>query len=454
MKTALQSLLALALLLGGCATTTDILQTPLTRTERDTYTLLHRDTVWHTQYHNPPGQPHGSVLFPSSRQTEVRYTATVRDSVVERHYPNFIRAGLFESVGLIGVAPPSNGHTWGVFGLFPELLEHNVQRESALFTGGWYRFGIVEYRFPWFTQARDWSVGTVGLEVFALEHSGPSLAGILPLYLRKRWYLRDTPPYVAAAAGLGMSLLPSQYLNLTASLESGSLGGVNLRAYGGFLWGQSPAGQQELPQRSYAKPYLGAGISLIDFLNREEELEQEWSQHRHSSWSVGLAQFAFLKTSASRSVWTDTASPLISGLIWRLLPVQLAIPVSPAGFYAGTALASILILGLDAGGVGILPLRFGYWRELVPIGLYGDVSAEVFYHPSKALHLSGRLLLRISDIVNLFATAGFADGSALRARDWWDILQQATRFSGWYIGIGTGVGERLFRQADLWYYRR
>lgn len=454
MKAVLSPVAAFALLLGGCATTIDMLQIPLTRIERDTYTLLYRDTVWHTQYHNLPGQPHGGVLFPSSRQTELHYTVTVRDSVVERHYPNFIRAGLFESVGLIGVSTPSEGHTWGLFGLFPEMLQHAPQRESALFTGGWYRFGILEYRFPYFSYARDWSVGTVALELFVLDRDGVSLAGLLPLHLRKRWYLREEPPYVAAAAGIGMSLLPSQYVNLTGSLEVGSLGGVNIRTYAGFLWGQTPAGQQELPQRSYAKPYLGSGVSLADFLNREEELEQEWSQHRHSAWSVGLSQFAFVKTAASRSVWTDTASPLISGLVWRLLPVQLALPIGPSGLYVGTALASTLILGLDAGGIGILPLRFGYWRELVPAGLYGDASVEVLYYPSNAIHGAARLVLRISDIVNLYTTAGFADGSALRARNWWDILQQATAFSGWYIGIGMGIGERLFREADLWYYRR
>lgn len=441
--------------LGGCATATDILQSPLTRVERDTYTILQRDTTWYTDYHNPPGETPRGVLFPNARKEELRYGATFYDSVVERYYPNFIRLGLFESVGLLGVSSTAEGHLWGLFGLFPELLNasNNTNPTSALFTGAWYRFGVMEYHFPWFFQSRDWSVGSVGLEVFALsQYKEKWAAGLLPLYIRKRWYMRDVPPYVAATIGVGTSLFPSQYLNLFGSLEAGSLGGLNLRAYAGFLWGQTPENSQNLQAQSYAKPYLGLGVSLADFLNREEELQQEWSQHRHSAWSVGLGQLASLKTTVARSVWAT--SSLISGLVGRILPVQLALPVGPPGLYAGTALTSVVVLGLDAGGIGVLPLRIGYWHELVPAGLYGDIGAEAFYYPSNALHLSGRLILRLSNTVNLFATAGFANGSALRGRDWWDILQQATRFSGWYIGIGMGFGERLFRAEELWYYRQ
>lgn len=447
-----------AFLLGGCAATTDLLQTPLTRVERDVYTLVDYDTLFQTQLRNPPGEPNRGVLFPSMRQTTIEHRVVLRDSIVERHYPNFIRFGLFESAGLIGTASSGNSFNAGLFGLFPDL-DRSSSTGSGTFTGAWYRFGIVEYRFPWFRNARDWSVGTVLVELIPLSrHDRELLGGILPLYIRKRWYFRTLPPYVAAAASVGTSLFPSQYLNLTGSLELGSLGGVNLRGYVGFLWGQSPDQQNRrilstTEGFSTAKLYAGLGASLLDFLNREEELEQEWREHRHSAWSVGVGEVAFLRTPSQNSIWSSGTSPVISGLLLRLCPTQLALPIGPPGFYAGTALGSAIILGLDQGAIGVLPLRLGYWRELVPEGLYGDIGAEALYYPSNAVHLTARLLLRLSDMITLFAVAGYAQGSALRATQWWDILQAATRFSGWYIGIGMGI-ERLFREADLWYYRQ
>ncbi len=445
-----------ALVLGGCAATTDIIQTPLTRTERDTYTILERDTLVQLQLHNPPGESDRGVLFPSLRHTEIQHRAVFRDSVVERHYPNFIRVGLFESVGLIGTAPSDRAYDAGLFGLFPDFLEQDRAPEgSPLFTGAWRRFGIVEYRFPWFYGAQDWSVGTVALELFQLSRDKAEwLAGILPLYLRKRWHWRSEPPYIAAAVSIGTSLLPSQYLHVNASLEGGSLGGVNLRGYVGLLWGQNPAGSSRTASgTSLARFYAGLGTSLLDFLNREEELQQEWRDHRHSAWSVGIGQFSFLRTSSSQSIWTEGSSPLITGMLIRLLPVELALPIGPPGLFVGTSLSTLVALGMDAGGVGILPLQFGYRRELLPAGLYGELSAEGLYYPSNAVVLSGRLVLRLSDFFTLSALIGFANGSALRGSQWADFLQQATSFQGWYIGIGTGI-ERLFRTEDLWYYRR
>ncbi|MEN3027334.1 MAG: hypothetical protein ABDH31_06495, partial [Chlorobiota bacterium] len=292
------------------------------------------------------------------------------------------------------------------------------------------------------------------LELFQLSRQEESwLVGVLPLYVSKRWHFREFPPYVVAAVSFGTSLFPSQYLNLTGSLELGSLGGVNLRGYAGFLWGQTPARQGRSEGTSTAKLYAGLGTSLLDFLNREEELQQEWSEHRHSAWSVGIGHGAFLRTTTSQSIWTEGSAPLISGLLLRVMPVQLALPLRPQGFYLGTSLITTLILGMDQGAIGILPLRAGYWFELVPAGLYGDLGAEALYYPSNAVNLSARLILRLSGIANIFLTAGFADGSALRGREWWDILTDAGRFSGWYIGIGTGVGERLFRPSEVWYFR-
>jgi hypothetical protein len=442
-------------LLSGCAAM-DLFQIPLTRTERELYTIVLRDTLQRSRLVPPPGETLRGVLFPTARQVHSSQELLLHDSVVERHYPNFIRFGLFESVGLIGTAPAGEGYGAGLFGLFPDRLDWENPAGGHLFTGAWYRLLPVEYRFRWF-DAPDWSIGSAALEGLQLSRND-ALVGILPLYLRKRWYWRDLPPYAALSLGGGVSIFPSQYVNLFGSAELGSLGGVNLRAYAGIVLGQTPANSRwsgSAQGTSLTQPYAGIGVSLMDFLNRERELEEEWQYHRHSAWSVGIGQFAFLRSGTERSIWTEGSSPLLTGMVARLLPVQLAAPLPQLpGLYAGTALGSIVIMGTDAGGVGILPLRLGYWRELVPGALALDGSAEWLYYPSSVLHLSGRLVLRTSDLTNLFLVAGFASGSVLRATELdWDILRRSARFQGWYIGIGMGLLERIFRRADLWYFR-
>jgi len=442
-------------LLSGCAAM-DLFQIPLTRTERELYTIVLRDTLQRSRLVPPPGETLRGVLFPTARQVHSSQELLLHDSVVERHYPNFIRFGLFESVGLIGTAPAGEGYGAGLFGLFPDRLDWENPSGGHLFTGAWYRLLPVEYRFRWF-DAPDWSIGSAALEGLQLSRND-ALVGILPLYLRKRWYWRDLPPYAALSLGGGVSIFPSQYVNLFGSAELGSLGGVNLRAYAGIVLGQTPANSRwsgSAQGTSLTQPYAGIGVSLMDFLNRERELEEEWQYHRHSAWSVGIGQFAFLRSGTERSIWTEGSSPLLTGMVARLLPVQLAAPLPQLpGLYAGTALGSIVIMGTDAGGVGILPLRLGYWQELVPGVLALDGSAEWLYYPSSVLHLSGRLVLRTSDLTNLFLVAGFASGSVLRATELdWNILRRSVHFQGWYIGIGMGLLERIFRRADLWYFR-
>jgi hypothetical protein len=442
-------------LLSGCAAM-DLFQIPLTRTERELYTIVLRDTLQRSRLVPPPGETLRGVLFPTARQVHSSQELLLHDSVVERHYPNFIRFGLFESVGLIGTAPAGEGYGAGLFGLFPDRLDWENPAGGHLFTGAWYRLLPVEYRFRWF-DAPDWSIGSAALEGLQLSRND-ALVGILPLYLRKRWYWRDLPPYAALSLGGGVSIFPSQYVNLFGSAELGSLGGVNLRAYAGIVLGQTPANSRwsgSAQGTSLTQPYAGIGVSLMDFLNRERELEEEWQYHRHSAWSVGIGQLAFLRSGTERSIWTEGSSPLLTGMVARLLPVQLAAPLPQLpGLYAGTALGSIVIMGTDAGGVGILPLRLGYWQELVPGALALDGSAEWLYYPSSVLHLSGRLVLRTSDLTNLFLVAGFASGSVLRATELdWNILRRSVHFRGWYIGIGMGLLERIFRRADLWYFR-
>jgi hypothetical protein len=190
-------------LLSGCAAM-DLFQIPLTRTERELYTIVLRDTLQRSRLVPPPGETPRGVLFPTARQVHSSQELLLHDSVVERHYPNFIRFGLFESVGLIGTAPAGEGYGAGLFGLFPDRLDWGNPAGGHLFTGAWYRLLPVEYRFRWF-DAPDWSIGSAALEGLQLSRN-EALVGILPLYLRKRWYWQDLPPYAALSLGGGVSI--------------------------------------------------------------------------------------------------------------------------------------------------------------------------------------------------------------------------------------------------------
>jgi len=438
-----------------------------TRTETETYTIVVRDTLTQIEVKNAPGRRDNGIVYPSSKVLESTRTITTRDSVVERYYPNFIRLGLFESVGLIGTSK-ENQLGNGIFGIFPEIEKYPQNQrgyKDKLFSGGYYRFGIGEWRLRWFRDSRNWTIGTSIFEIFSkdntIEHN---LASFFPIYIKKRFFLFDKIPYVAISPSFGFGLYPSQYINPNIALEIGSLGGLNFRAYAGVALGQNPKFSpfvQDLDPptaQTITTPYVGLGISFLDFVNVVPELYTEWKDHPHSSWNIGLFQFALLNTNSDTSLGRSTKT-LVKGVHFRLFPASIAIPILNNGFYLGTTLLNAFIFGLRDIGIGILPARLGYWQLILPDELSIEPFVEYNYYPSSFIHFGNRFNLKMSESFNLSVVFGYVNGNndrfanLLNKSDYIDFTPYLT-FSRYYIGISIGFLDRIFQPEELRYNKK
>jgi hypothetical protein len=441
-----------------------------TRVEEDTYTITHRDTTYFNIAQNAPETRDNGVVYPSSRVFRSERDLTQRDSIVTRDYPSFIRLGLFESVGLMGTSS-NKGLGVGIFGVFPDfdnIKDTYVGQKNTVFSGGLYRIGIGEWRLRWFRDAKDWTIGTSAVEVIAPSaETEQTLFSIAPLYLRKRFFLSEKIPYVAVTPFFGLGYYPSQYVNLGASIDVGSIGGLNIRAYLGYAAGINLASSPQIVssiKKSQAQtvniPYAGIGISLLDFLNRVPETEKEWKYHEHSAWDIGLIQLGFIRTGASKSAFvsekdTQKTTPLFNGMILRLAHTQIAIPILNNQFYAGTALANLVVLGNREWGLGVLPIRVGYWQTILDDELTTEPFIEYNYYPSTFFHIGNKLNLKISEQVSISVILGYASGSASNkyGRDVADQFGLPGDFSRGYFGISIGGWDRIFYPGELRYNR-
>ncbi|MCX7908611.1 MAG: hypothetical protein N2560_03750 [Ignavibacteria bacterium] len=436
-----------------------------TRTETETYTIVVRDTLNQIEVKNHPGRQDYGVVYPSSKILHSTREIVTRDSIVERYYPNFIRLGVFESVGLIGTSKTDQLGA-GIFGIFREIEDYpstDNGYKNKLFSGGYYRFGIGEWRLRWFRDAKNWTIGTCLFEFLASDNIRKNtLAGVFPLYIKKRFFVSEKIPYLAISPSFGFGLYPSQYVNLNAAVELGSLGGLNLRLYGGFAIGQNPKGfpmndRINAETQTISTPYLGVGISFLDFVNIVPELYTEWKDHPHSSWNIGVLQFSLLHTNSDTSLGKNTKS-LVKGLYFRLLPASISIPILNNGFYFGTSLLNAFLFGLKDIGIGVLPFRLGYWHVILPDELSIEPFIEYNYYPSTFIHFGNRFNLKISETFNFSFILGYVNGNNDRflkkinrdMNDLFDFTPYAT-FSRYYIGISIGIIDRIFQPEELRY---
>lgn len=437
-----------------------------TRMETDIYTISELDTT--TQYldKNAPGNRDNGIIYSSSRTVESERTLIQRDSTVIREYPNFIRLGLFEGIGLIG-SGSEYAAGMGMFGIFPDFDNFKTTYRGGtgkVFSGGLYRFGVAEWRLRWFRDSKDWTFGTSGLEIIMPDsRTEYALASIAPLYLRKRWFLREEIPYIAITGHFGIGIVPSQYLNLAASIDVGSIGGLNVRAYLGLAGGINPKWSPQVamsPENDSTGvtsifPYLGIGVSVLDFLNRVPETYREWKDHEHSSWDVGLMQLILINSGASSIYKTDSSAALLTGYILRIANASVALPLLDYRLYAGTSLINFLVLGNNEWGMSILPLRLGFWQTVIMDELSVEPFIEYNYYPSEFIHLGGRLNFRVTEGINLGVALGYASGSTVGkfGSDMMRQLGDPMKFSRPYIGLSIGIFDRIFFPEHLRYFK-
>lgn len=442
----------------------------ITRTEEDLYTISERDTTTLYEIKNAPGNRDNGVVFPSSRTLKSERYLLQRDSLVKRDYPDFIRMSVFESVGLFFSGPNENNAGTGIFGIFPDFKNMKVEDKGSsdnIFAGAMYRFLTGEWRLRWFQDAQNWTFGTSVLEVIAPDaRIEKTLVAYMPLYIRKRYFISEKIPYLSFTPAFGIGYYPSQYINVSGSLDFGSLAGLNIRAYLGFAAGTNSASTPQVRSadssingKSYTSvfPYAGIGISLLDFLNLVPETKQEWKYHQHSAWNIGLIQVGGIATNSKKSIFSDDTSndnsSLVNGFLLRLGVASIAIPVLNNQFYAGTSLISIAALGKNEWGAGILPLRIGYWQTVLADELTTEPFIEFSYYPSTVFHIGNKLNLRISEMLNINFIFGYVSSNTSNdfGSDIIDELGDAGNFSKFYLGFGIGLFDKIFYPKDLRY---
>jgi hypothetical protein len=437
--------------------------TTITREETDTFTITELDTT--TNFYVPRSdiEIDGGIIHPSTRTIESNRTMVQRDSIIKRYYPDFIRLGLFESIGIIG-GKPSNKIGTGLFGLFPDFnkLDERVENNERIFSGGIYRLGIVEKRLRWFEDSPNWTYGTHALEfIIPDSRAEKMLVSVTPLYVRKRYFIREDIPYLALTFSAGIGWMPSQYINLSASLDLGSMGGVNFRAYTGFAVGVNSLTTPQIKDNEFADemnyvtiPYVGLGISLMDFHNKPSELYTEWKDHEHSAWNIGVAQAGLLLFSTEQSMDDDEENKsLISGLSIKLINVNLALPFLDYRAYVGTSLMNMLYLSNSAWGMGVLPIRAGFWQTLIKDELILDPYIEYNYYPSSIFTIGARLNLVVTENLNISLIGGYSMGKRVSGlfRGWESELGRINDFSGAYVGVGINTLDRIFYRRELRY---
>jgi hypothetical protein len=436
----------LSLLLFGCSSLTNMggIDEMITRTEKDIYTRTLRDTAIIDAVRNAPGQRDNGIVYPTSRIVEMRRDVMQVDSSTTRDYPNFIRIGLFETIGIVGggsMQNSLNGGLFGIFGYFNRDYDRRTQSTSNIFPGAIYRIGIMEKRLRWFNDDPDWTLGMHYYESIIGDNTlNNTLNSIAPIYIRKRFFLKETIPYVAITPAIGFSLIPDPYVNISVSGDLGSIGGMNLRTYVGVA----------IPfiAKNYI-PYAGIGTSFLDFLNRVPETEKEWKYHDHSGWQIGLASVMGAFSNAEKPFFDPNTNTPFKGIIARLAPASMFIPLGNNKFTLGTSLFNLLLFGNSEGGIGILPIRIGYWQNVISNDAVVEPFLEYNYYPTNMVHMGAKLAFRISKQINAFLQAGYSSGSQIAQLN--RTYNTLGDFDIYYIGLGIGLYDRIFYKDEMRY---
>lgn len=455
-------LISFLALLASCS-----FKSQFTRVEEDKYTITSIDTTYHHYNPNSPDNDLNGVISPSSKVIESSNRVMQYDSTVIREYPDFIRLGVFESIGIFG-GDSKYGLSSGVFGTYinPSMLNSSFRGvdDGAMFTGGIYRFGIMEKRLRWFDDDKNWTYGFNLAELmFPDARLENALIGLGVFNLTKRWYFWDKIPYFALGTRFGVGAYPSAYGKLEGFAEIGSIGGLNLRAYLGYAGGWNYNGTILTNNNEFANGsttpnflYGGLGISLLDFVNVVPETYREWKDMENSAWNISVLEVGLLKSDADNSFFsTDSSKKLaISGVSLKLLNANLSLYPIDERLYVGTSLLNMNYLGLTEVGIAILPLRVGWWQVLLRDELILDPFIELSYYPSTYYNVGAKLTLIIPPFgnTNFSLVGGYMSGNSvggLDAKNGLGGLKDYTDFSNFYFGLQVNIKNYIFKSSEL-----
>jgi hypothetical protein len=413
------SVLAVCAQLSSCSLTKFI-----TRTEKENYHIVHRDTTVIERVHNLPGttQDTSHHPAPSSRTTEIVPYTSERDSIIPHTYPNFLRWGVFEVAGVYAGGTGPGGGLLGAYGLADG---------GKIFTGEMIRIFPLEVRLRWFDDAPNWTFGTSAVEYWgmdnSLDHSFLTVVG-LNQYVRRRFFLRDQIPYVIFQPYLGISEFPSAYLNIGGEFHVGSLGGLNLRAYAGLIsgfdWG--------LPSVGGTFPYAAVGVSSLDYTNRLEETFREWYQ--------------YTRTTVGTTVLDGTGgSPNFYDA--RVASVEFPLPVGNRHAWIGTSFVHYMRMDTTSSALGVLPISAGY-RQYLTDKIILEPAIEASYYPSMFVNAFLRIKTGIGMQCSIGGVAGFMTGSSGQLE-----TQYNKPFGAPYFGLSLFVGDWDYTPEQIQKYR-
>jgi hypothetical protein len=458
-------MLSFGALISSCA---------ITRTETDYYTIVIRDTTYREGVRNVPGSPDDNgVVFPSSRETNIRHYTMTYDSTYDRKYPNFMRLGGLELAGYFGTSS-RNGVGPGFLGAYAVADSSTIKGvgsianpgqtdEKNFFKGNLVRLLPYEVRLRWFDDAPDWTIGTSLFETINRnEYEGFTSWPFMNVYIRKRFYLRDRIPYIYASPFVGIGAVPSAYANVGTELTVGSYGGFNLKGYvglaAGFNWnfgGKKAAQEANSPTKAFGFPYVGFGVSTLDFVNRVEETEREWKEYVHSAIEVTIFEGQVLRAFADYTNAFDTvlaALPFTGGMM-RLGTAHYPIPFLDSNFFVGTSLFQYMALGFEQASFSVLPVRAGYRTHLIAEDLSFEPFIEANYYPSHYVNLGARLRLNTFNDMNFGLVVGYANGSSgafLPNSFVQEGSPIGSSFSSVYAGVTIGAGSRIYTPKYVW----
>lgn len=440
-----------SILLPGCFS--------ISRVETDLYSNTRRDTTIRENVINTPGDRDNGTIYPSPRTVEITRRYTQQDSIVNRYYPAFLRLGGIEAASFFAPGGSTRGAGNGLFGLY-DLLTLRRTKDTKTFAANMYRIAPYETRLRWLGDEPNWTIGFSAIERFVRQRDSSSdissneelLSIGANVYIRKRIFFRERPPYVMLVPFFGLSAFPSQYVNLGSTLDVGSLGGFNLRAYAGYVAGTrlGALGGGD----GMAFPYFGLGVSALDFVNRTDELFVEWKDYQHVALEVSGLNVNFIKSFSDGGTFgTDsatTSSAPFTGLNLRAASATIPLPFGDRRFFVGASLLNLMILSKSEIAISFLPIRAGYRMNVYKEDFFVEPFAELSYYPSSAFQIGLRGVARISDYFPLEAYLAYANGSAnLDVLTGLEDLAGKAGFSTIYFGIGIGVGDVIHKPAEV-----
>jgi hypothetical protein len=382
----------------------------LNRTETDVHTISDKDT---TAFRINQIKPTNSI-YPTDKEFQKNNDLLQRDSIVKRHYPDFIRAGLFESYG--GFSSLSGKGEQKYFGML------NQYKNKRLFGFGHTRLGFLEKELLWDDDIKGFSYGVTFFEKYYLNQER-SIDGIFTLMLKKQHSLFDDYEMLRLSTVLEFSFVYDEYLNIFEVLEIGSMGGLNLKAKAGCLYSTK--------NEKGFHPYFALGFSIFDFANYPYENNIEWKDMKHKG----------------RIISALTISTTLSGVEFDILETKIPINYIDKRLLFGINTVSTKYEDGET-TYSVLPISLSFMQNLYKEKFVLMPFYQIAVMPTTMHNLGVETLFRVSEMVNLRAGIKYSYGEEYYPYET-DIEYTIKDIDAIKFYLKIGLGSRMFFSNEM-----